>query len=641
MSHCVDCYGTTSVAPCAAVGCISVNYGKCITYSGDDLYCALGGIGTFSFIGTAVAPGTEQIYTIGGTNLVGSGTGATFEVVRTPGSTSYTVTIASRGSEYAEGDQIKILGSALGGVDVTNDLVISVSTLQAVIATGSSLDNIIEIFHNALCSGLSSSGGLDYSALSYSCLRQNGALTGLGSTITTEEQFVESASAALCSLYTDLNAYDTTFDITAFESDMHIPGLESSAPYNLNEALNLMGSAIGAIYTNIDMSGLSLTCSAYTFTTAPSTDTVVDYIEWLGTNMCNMYDTLSTSVSDVTSDTSSISSYISGVSSTPASVDTSSITGGSSGSTLHTAVNTIVSNVATLNTSVASIPASTYAVTWATCFGGSYPTNSTFKGQTWNYTNTAASIQTQFDRIASVLSQLNTKFDAAYFTVTAGSCGPTISLNSSVAFSASSLNTISIDAMQDVNTGSATSGDFLVYDTSSSNEWLPKEFDITINGLSTDVARTETTSAVTYDLTIANSSPVVTPFVGYSVTEYNVTGNSRFPTSGQPFPYATIVNDVATINGIFQINVVGSFSWAHLADKTLATVPSNLQPTTPAHFNVNIYVKGSGTYSVVHGTVTINGANMTVNLMSPGGSLTLTSGDLIEIAVSGCSYHLD
>jgi len=195
--------------------------------------------------------------------------------------------------------------------------------------------------------------------------------------------------------------------------------------------------------------------------------------------------------------------------------------------------------------------------------------------------------------------------------------------------------------MQDVNTGSASSGDFLVYDTSSSNEWLPKEFDITINGLSTDVARTETTSAVTYDLTIANSSPVVTPFVGYSVTEYNVTGNSRFPTSGQPFPYATIVNDVATINGIFQINVVGSFSWAHLADKTLATVPSNLQPTTPAHFNVNIYVKGSGTYSVVHGTVTINGANMTVNLMSPGGSLTLTSGDLIEIAVSGCSYHLD
>ena len=133
MGHCVDCYGTSTIAPCATVGCLSTNYGKCITYSGLDLYCAIGAVGTFTSAGTAVVPGTTTVYTLGGTNLSGTGTGATFEVTRTVGSSAYTVKIANRGSGYAVGNQVKILGTSLGGATTANDLVFTIVTLNAVI----------------------------------------------------------------------------------------------------------------------------------------------------------------------------------------------------------------------------------------------------------------------------------------------------------------------------------------------------------------------------------------------------------------------------------------------------------------------------------------------------------------------------
>jgi len=637
MSHCVDCYGTSTIAPCATTGCISINYGKCILYSGQDLYCSLGAVGTFTVSGTAVVPGTTTTVVVTPSATSGSGTGATFEVTRTAGSADYTVVVASKGSSYAIGDTITLLGTDLGGTSPTNDITLTVTALAAVISTGSNLDTIIEKFHDALCSGIASSGGIDYSTLTYGCLRQNGALNGIGSVITTEDEFVESVAAALCTINTTLEGYDTGIDMTPIANQANITGLVAAAPYNVNEAVNLVAGDIGLLKTNLDLSSVSVSCPAYTFTTNPGTDVAADYINWLATNMCGMYTDLAADISTSNSTITSITSYISGVSSLPASVDTSSITGGTVGSTLHTAVNTIVTNIATLNTAIASVPTSTYAVTWATCFGGSYPTNSTFKGQTWNYTNTAASIQTQFDRIASVLSQLNTKFDAAYFTVTAGSCGPTISLASGIAFSASSLNTVSINSLQDVNTVSAVDGDFFVYDTGS-NEWVPKELVVTVNGSGTGVTKTDTASGVTIDLTVATAATSEIPFVGYSSGDYTVVGSTRFTTGGQPFPYATKVGDIATINGIFQLNVVGSMSWTSLSDKTIATVPATLQPTTAAHFNAVFFVRISGVYSVVHGTVTINGSTVSANLMSPSGSLVMTSGDLIEISIAGCSY---
>ena len=63
----------------------------------------------------------------------GTGTGAKFDVTKTDGvySVALDSATASAGSGYAAGDTITILGSALGGVNTTNDLILTVATVGA------------------------------------------------------------------------------------------------------------------------------------------------------------------------------------------------------------------------------------------------------------------------------------------------------------------------------------------------------------------------------------------------------------------------------------------------------------------------------------------------------------------------------
>jgi hypothetical protein len=80
-----------------------------------------------------ITPSGASYTALAGTNISGSGTGATFDVIVTgEGTYSVTVNTASLGgSGYVVGNQIRILGSALGGVDTTNDLIITVATLSS------------------------------------------------------------------------------------------------------------------------------------------------------------------------------------------------------------------------------------------------------------------------------------------------------------------------------------------------------------------------------------------------------------------------------------------------------------------------------------------------------------------------------
>jgi len=71
---------------------------------------------------------------VAGTNFPANGTGATFIVDRSGG--AYTSVVdagdsTGNGQGYSVGDIVKILGSDLGGVDVTNDLFITVSTVDS------------------------------------------------------------------------------------------------------------------------------------------------------------------------------------------------------------------------------------------------------------------------------------------------------------------------------------------------------------------------------------------------------------------------------------------------------------------------------------------------------------------------------
>lgn len=79
---------------------------------------------------TIPVPATGKVYTnLSGTNLSGSGIGATFDVTVTP--SGYVVTVNSSGSGYVIGNQIQIAGTVFGGTIGVNDLVLTVATIQA------------------------------------------------------------------------------------------------------------------------------------------------------------------------------------------------------------------------------------------------------------------------------------------------------------------------------------------------------------------------------------------------------------------------------------------------------------------------------------------------------------------------------
>jgi hypothetical protein len=66
-----------------------------------------------------------------GTNIIGTGSGAAFDVVRLGTFYSVTVTSGFAGTGYANANTIKILGTSLGGVTPTNDLTITVASQTA------------------------------------------------------------------------------------------------------------------------------------------------------------------------------------------------------------------------------------------------------------------------------------------------------------------------------------------------------------------------------------------------------------------------------------------------------------------------------------------------------------------------------
>ena len=77
---------------------------------------------------TGILVGDVQTYTgITGSNIVGSGSEATFNITRGSDTTYVSVEVDSGGFDYVPGDTIKISGSDIGGTSPANDLYITVS----------------------------------------------------------------------------------------------------------------------------------------------------------------------------------------------------------------------------------------------------------------------------------------------------------------------------------------------------------------------------------------------------------------------------------------------------------------------------------------------------------------------------------
>jgi hypothetical protein len=79
---------------------------------------------------------TETFLQAQGTNLIGSGSGARFDIVKSK--TVYTVTVSTgfAGTGYAVNDVIQITGDVIGGTSPANDLTVTVSAINAGEVTG-------------------------------------------------------------------------------------------------------------------------------------------------------------------------------------------------------------------------------------------------------------------------------------------------------------------------------------------------------------------------------------------------------------------------------------------------------------------------------------------------------------------------
>lgn len=147
--------GDTLTVSGASLGGSSPTNDLIITITG------VGGIGQITTTSTTgLAANTRTFTAISGTDIVGSG--ATFNVSYTGG--SYSVVVATGGSNYATGQGILVSGTLLGGTSPANDLTITVSTVGA-----------LNTISTVTTSGSAPSGTASYTGVSGTNMTQAGS----------------------------------------------------------------------------------------------------------------------------------------------------------------------------------------------------------------------------------------------------------------------------------------------------------------------------------------------------------------------------------------------------------------------------------------------------------------------------------
>ena len=653
MAHCTNCYGTNTTTPCDSVGCLSTNYGKCITYSGSNLYCAAGSIATFTFTGTAVSPTVSTTVTVSATG--GSGTGATFVVTRTAGETTYTVTLEDAGSAYEVTDELTIAGTDLGGTSPTNDITITVATLAAVIANGDNLDVIISNLNQRLClASEASPTGLDYTAFNYSCLREGGNLEGVGTVITTAQGFVEATAAALCAL----NVRVSDVEVPGITVDSYFSSTLTSGTSTLVEILNAYGEAIGDLNDKFTIN-TSATCGTFTnftnFTTKPSsTASLGTWFDWVHSNMCTIYGEIDNYLTNTTNQFIDINTALFGLGTSFPSgetlyVDTSCLSGGSATDRVMTGLQLVTDELCSLITTVSGLSTPSYTVDWS-CFTTPYASNSVFGVQSLGSFTGTTTLQTHLDQIADALSNLNLNFSSE-FTVTNSSCGPVISLAGGSTFTCSSLSSCSINNLGDVNASSATNGQFLTYN-SAAGEWQNTDVDVTINSSSSNVTKTVTTSGTTFDLNISAAVSGTSYYYRTSSPGYGnwtIATSSAYPItkpSASGWPYLAITGSVGHFIGGFRLDFSASSTFSpNVWRPSLAysSIPYTLDSEIVVPAFLHYYSTSGGAFTQTYDAIVKiypgGTGTFSIEWMYTGSApFSYTSGDALEVVIPSLTF---
>ena len=639
MTTCVDCYGTNNIEPCAEVGCLSTNYGKCISYSGDGLYCSLGPINTFTYSGTAVAIVSEVTVVVSSTG--GTGSGATFSVTRGPSSTSYTISIVNRGSGYAVGDTLTIAGTAVGGTAPANNISIAVTTLSALIDSTYTVDAAIKNLHDRICNLTPS--GLLYSGFNFSCLRQGGNLESVGASITTAQGFAESASAALCALNTRVKAVETpTFTVPAC-----VVGLTSGVS-TLGAILTEYGSKLCAIASGsggITITGVTVPGSC-TMTAQPSSTAAIGtWIDWVVDNFCSITTGLNAAITSTNSNVTTISTFLGSTTRFNNSANCLTALGGTATDSAHATIGYLTTKVCAVDTTVTAIPSyiknDSVALNWVGCFGSA----------PYSYSNTGASIQTQLQRIVAVLNAEKTTYSGDFVVTTAGCGSKVVSLAAGAAFSCASLAACSIDSLGDVVITTPSNPHVLYY---NGTNWVNKNINalVTLSSTDTTVAITTTTTAgnVNYDLSVTGLTATRANLTAIAVVGANNTFPAGFPTTpGSGYALVTKQGSIVTLAGSIELVVTSGLTLASGSLVALATVPAGFRPIAGTiSFYCRVFKKATAPYTDPDGSfdarITIDTAGTLTMIpfpVYPAASLILsTAGSKVEVLIGGISYSI-
>lgn len=581
MTTCPNCYNTSTSTPCGSVGCLSINYAKCIFYSGPSLTCEFGGIGSFTFTGVSAGATSETLIF---NSQGGSGTGATFAVTTTLGSTEYQVAVVNPGSGYTEGDVLTIpftFANALSSnwEDITanwedildtfggtsspgNSITLTVTAVAGVVNNGDNLDNVIRDLHERICL-ISSNGvqGLDYSGFDYSCLRQGGILTGTGTAITSASEFTEATAAALCSLNNKVKALEAPY----FTVPSCLSSVLTSNSSSLSSILTEYGNLLCIHNTNLDLSGVGLAppCINYAFTTAPTSNNVADYISWITANMCGMFNVSQDDISAESARISALYTYITGgtAGTVPASIDTSCLTGGSASMSLKNAVVLIKDRLCALTTTVAGLSNPNITLNWGclTTGGGGGLTQSPYSLLP-AFTNTT-SLTTHLTYITQALVNLRMNFSNEF-----------------------SLNSISSScgSYWNITLQNANADDFFVYDGS----WVGKSLTVKLNGSTVGVTKTVTGTSVNFDLAVGTSAITingtgitVTHTPGTSVWNLSVSRTTALVSNATNLPLGTFsITPGPFYTQLPYVSIYGS-RWGHFSQNQQILV-ENISGTT-------------------------------------------------------------
>lgn len=690
MSTCTTCYGTNTAQPCASVGCLSTNYAKCITYSGSNLFCQQGSIGTFTFTGTAVSSPTDVTVVASATG--GNGTSSTFTVIRRAGKTTYEVTIANEGEGYEVSDVLTIPGNLLGGATPANDITITVTALTPVISFGNNLDEVIVNINNRLCLiSQESPSGLDYTSFNYACLRVGGNLESVGTPITTAKQFTEAVASALCSLNIRVKDLEKPQIIV----DTYFGGDIISGTSTLVQILNKYGEAIGDLNDKFTINSPH-TCATFThltnLTAKPSpTASLGTWFDWVSTNLCNNFTILDAKITEQINEHTLINTFLYGVNQPyPVSrgnnfVNTLCLTGGVAQSNIRTAVNLLVTELCSLKTTVTNASTQNYTVTIGSCLNTPYPANSVLgvqqaaSGTTVIPVLGTTTLQGHLSQVYSLLSNLNIRFNSTQFTITSGACGPEISLSSSTS---GSVTCAAVEANVDLSclrdafytTLNPDTSSILVRDNGTPRQWK----DAKLRALTYGVTGIMQTSFPSYnsgqntlDLPLSfpqtfNISTFANPTAfsqGYTVSGLLVPGSVSLPflkldnVSGKVSFYKDTAFTVANNSGVVKTITSGTeILVLDIVSSDLAFLPDpsangRNHLTSVTGFRFNQPPSGSppflGTHDFVlkvfsqNNTTIASGAATAVSITYYGtSSITFNPSDFINFYVGDISWHV-